>query len=336
MTTLVTAVKVIVEEALQPVKVSQQLLQRSLPTQYDQYITPSSNCKTDQVHTSIFSDILQLCRFGVGSLLSRVIDASPTTLPNYDPNGNPDLEFQTNTTPKWSWNGKEERDSYEPLGKFLKDKNIHVVDLSAGAGLPYGNLFDVQLFSLKKNLNLRSNQLAPTERCICRYNLRGRTDFIRLKNPDLGISRFNIQYYIEIKPGSIKEAELREAFFQLLGGNAGNTDRSPPVFITNLTTYHYILFITLYQGVDDYAYRLNIFKFDKFHQAIKFLEDATVASYCCTRDFLRPSTPTDSPPTVPDDDEGEVENSKIEIEVLDEFADLGLESDEVKVPNENP
>lgn len=330
--TLVNAMKVVIEEALQPLKMEQHLLKQSLPTQYDQHITPSSFCNSE--HTPIFNDILQLCRFGIGNLSSRVVDADQT-LPSYDPNGNPLLDFPT--VCKWHWKNRKEKDSYKPLQKFLNEQHIHVVDLSSGANLSFGNLFMIQLYSLKKKLNVRSKELLPVERSICRYHLRGRTDFVRVKHPHLGISRFNIQYYIEIKMGSIGETELREAFYQLIGGNAGNSDRSPPVFITSLTSHHYVLFVTLYQGAkeEDYAYQLNIYRFKSFHQAIKYLEDVTADPHCCTRDFLRPPTPSDSPPKSQSDQNELEDDAKIEIEVVDEFAELAVDGEEEKNANES-
>eukprot|EP00604_Paraphysomonas_vestita_P000933 CAMPEP_0174819262 /NCGR_PEP_ID=MMETSP1107-20130205/2389_1 /TAXON_ID=36770 /ORGANISM="Paraphysomonas vestita, Strain GFlagA" /LENGTH=407 /DNA_ID=CAMNT_0016032421 /DNA_START=253 /DNA_END=1476 /DNA_ORIENTATION=- len=322
----------VVNESLQPVKLETHMIKSSLThIHFDRNITPSSHCGTDSDHSAIFYDIIELCRFPRAPLLSQVVQATQNSLLDYKPEGNPQFDFPT--IKKWNWKNKVEEDSYEPLQSFLTGVKIHVENVTSGRGLPHGTLFNLQLFSLKKNLNVRSCDLVPDERPNCRYTLRGRTDFVRLKNSVFGISRFNIQYYIEIKIGIIGEKDLREAFLQLLGGNVGNYERSPPVFITNLTSHHYILFITFCQGSAeiDYTYQLHIVKFDQFHQAIKYLEDTTDAPHSCTRHFLRAPTPNSSPPNVPDDD-SDVNYPSVEVqEVVEEFGDLKMTSNEMNL-----
>lgn len=132
--------------------------------------------------------------------------------------------------------------------------------------------------------------------------------------PKRGVTRTNNQYFIEIKKGSIGETELKEAFYQLLGGNVGNPYRSPPVLITNLAFSHYILFISLIENENLPFYQLNIFQFPSFGQAIKYLEDETKTIKSCTRDFLRKPTPLTSPLKKQMDDEELAEFEKISIE----------------------
>ena len=155
-------------------------------------------------------------------------------------------------------------------------------------------MFHQELWTLKKDIRLKSNQFGPLEQCLCKFIIRGRTDFVRLKSSEQGqgVGRMNNQYFIEIKKGSIGETELKEAFYQLLGGNAENSYRSPPVLITNLCSSHYILFVALIDNGDApfYKLKLNIFKFPTFGQAINYLEDETKTTKSWTRDFLRRPT----------------------------------------------
>lgn len=208
-----------------------------------------------------------------------------------------DRQMRNDLDYEFNFKNQQEQASYAPLEKFLKDRGIYVRNVANGEGLIDGNLFDQELWTLKKNSLIPSCELSATEQSICKFIIRGRTDFVRLANPRRGITRINNQYFIEIKKEKIGEPELREAFYQLLGGNAGNSYRSPPVFITNLNSSHYVLFITNIGTEGILEYQLNIFRFPSFGCAISYLEDETKVAKSCTRDFLRRKTPLSSPPT---------------------------------------
>jgi hypothetical protein len=128
--------------------------------------------------------------------------------------------------------------------------------------------------------------------CLFKFIIRGTTDFVRLADPKAGICKGNIQYFIKITQGKIGEEELKETFYQLLGGNIANYYRSPPVFLTNLFESHFLMFITQ-QGnpVIRLKFQLNIFQFPSFGLALNYLEVTTSAYQCCTRDFLRRPAP---------------------------------------------
>jgi hypothetical protein len=260
-------------------------LTNRIPKVINTIITPSEYAKS--THNDVFREVLDLCGFGNGRLMDRVQrDLAPLDLANR-PLLN-DWNFNFN------FRDKKEEDSYGPLQLFLTENNLHVKNVTSGEGLIDGLLFEQELWTLKKNLMAKSCDLGPLEQCICKFIVRGRTDFVRLQIPQRGITRINNQYFIEIKKGTIGESELKEAFYQLIGGNAANPYRSPPVFITNLNSSHYILFIS-FIGESSPDYQLNIFQFVSFGQALNYLEDETREVKSWTRDFLRRPTPLSSP-----------------------------------------
>jgi hypothetical protein len=255
----------------------------------------------------VFLEVLELCGFGNAPLMGQV-QRNLTSLNLANRTISIDWDYV------YDFTGKDENDCYNDLLAFLRSKNIYVENVTNGVGLIDGILFCQELWTLKKNIRLRSNELGPLEQCLHKFTIRGRTDFVRLNSPEQGVTRINNQYFIEIKKGLINEVGLKEAFYQLLGGNAGNQYRSPPVLITNLACSHYILFISLIDIENLPSYRLNIFKFPSFGQAINYLEDETKAINSCTRDFLRRPTPLSSPLKRQRDDEESAEFEKISIE----------------------
>jgi hypothetical protein len=178
----------------------------------------------------------------------------------------------------------------------LSDAGIVVANVTSGKNLIQGLLFSQELWTLRKNISQHSGELRA-EQCICKFVIQGRTDFVRLEKQSRGITRRNIQYFIEIKIGEIQETELREAFYQLIGGNAANEHRSSPVFITNLTRSHFVLFITQEANPEEtLAYELHIHRFSTFGSAMTFLEATTKTLTSLVRDFLRRPTPLSTPP----------------------------------------
>ena len=195
-----------------------------------------------------------------------------------------------------------------------------------GQDLIDGFLFRPEIWTLKKNIFQRSGGLR-SEECFYKYVIRGRTDFVRLNQRRVGITKRNIQYYIEIKSGLIAEEELKEAFYQLLGGNAASYYRSPPVFLTNLSKSHFVLFITQCAN-PEVLYELQIFQFPTFGSAMNYLEGTTSELKCCTIDFLRRPTLL-SPPKKDqdgdDDNDDDREDWKVSIEEVLDVDDESLE-----------
>jgi hypothetical protein len=200
-----------------------------------------------------------------------------------------------------------------------------VKNIACGQDLIEGCLFNEEIWTLKKNTISKGQSAELTcEPCLCKYVIQGTTDFVRLEQRRLGVTKRNIQYYIEIKRGPIAEAELKEAFYQLLGGNIANYYRSPPVFLTNLSESHFVLLITQCGNPEErllVQYELQIFNFPSFGSAMNYLEDTTWELKSCTRDFLRRSTPLSTSPKRGrdgDDSEDDLVPSKVCLEpVLD-------------------
>ena len=221
-----------------------------------------------------------------------------------------------------------EVDSYEPLMNHLRDQNIHTVCVGDGQNLPDGLLYYEEIWSLKKNTLFSSNDLRKTGNApVFKYILRGRTDLVRKKYPDEPLGKSNNQYFIEIKRVSdfVEEDSLREAFLQLVGGNASNSFHSPPVLLTNLSKKHYVLFITL-DGNPTVClkYKLHVLKMPTFGFAVAFLEERTAEMNSVTLHFGRRPTPPSSPPNgglVLDSSEGVDDVS----DVADRFDNAELE-----------
>ena len=282
-----------------------------MPSVIDVVITPSefakSSCK------NVFLDVLSTCGFPEQPL-RNFVQEDLSLLPSGGASMNLDLNFS------FSWKGEVEEASYKPLQEFLESRNIVVKNISNGQGLIDGLLFHQEIWTLKKNILQTSGDWKSDTR-VLKYILRGRTDFVRLNQRRFEVTKRNIQYYIEIKRGGIAEVELKEAFYQLLGGNAANPYRSPPVFLTNLSTDHFVLFITQCANPDvALLYELQIFKFPTFSSAMNYLEGTTCELESCTKDFLRRPTPCSSlkKDQDGDDNDDDLKDSKVSIEeVLD-------------------
>jgi hypothetical protein len=280
---------------MESIEISQHRMEQRLPEVMETIITPSSFARSDR--GNVFTQILGLCGFGLSKLKDRV------------QNDLTQLEFTRfgDFTFQFKFGDKLEKDSYELLENHLKSKGIHVENVSDGEGLIGRILFNEEIWTLKKNIFEKTK-----EPRLLKFIIRGRTDFVRLFEPNGIIDKRNIRYFIEVKKGPIEEAELREAFYQLLGGNIANSYHSPPVFLTNLQGGYFVMFITLENNQNEVSrYHLNIFNFLSFDDAVNYLESSTHIMSSCTYDFLRKPTPVSTPFKIKkEDDSDENEDEK--------------------------
>jgi hypothetical protein len=198
------------------------------------------------------------------------------------------------------------------------------VNVSEGQGLPDGLLYHEELWTLKKNTSLRSEDLRKiSQEPIFKYILRGRTDLVRKKNSADPLGKSNNRYFIEIKRADdfVEEDSLREAALQLIGGNASNSFHSPPVLLTNLAKKHFVLYISLVgDPTVELRFKLNIVKMPSFGVALAFVEEHTAEMKSETLHLGRKPTPPSSPPKAKnasdsnDDDDitGRFENVSLE------------------------
>ena len=269
------------------ISLRQHVMNEKLPKIIDVRITPSEYKKS--THKQEFLDVLDVLGLG-RMIMSQRVTKFEGTLERSN-----ELDFSYN----WTKGQSEESDSYEPLMKHLTDKGLSVVCVDGGQGLPDGLLYHEEIWSLKQNTSLRSEDLRKTSsEPMFKYTICGRTDLVRVRYQGDFLGKFNNQYLIEIKrvEDFVIEDSLREAVLQLIGCNVSNTFHSPPVVLTNLAKYHFVLFITL-DGDPTVAlkFKLNVLKMRTLGDAIAFVEEKTASFKTVTQHFGRKPTPPSSP-----------------------------------------
>lgn len=140
-----------------------------LPKVIDTVISLSEFAKSS--HNDVFKEVLDICGFGNARLIDRVeTDLALLNLANRSILIDWDYSF--------NFTNKQEKDCYTPLLTFLSGKDIYVQNVTNGEGLIDGLLFEQELWTLKKDIRLKSTELGPFEQCLCKFILRGRTDFV--------------------------------------------------------------------------------------------------------------------------------------------------------------
>ncbi len=274
-------------EEVHAVALRQHVMNEKLPKITEVFITPSEYKKSK--HKETFLDLMQVFGFGRAHIATHV-----TAFAGSLPAKSKELDFT------FSWTaGQKESDSYEPLAMHLRDHGINAVCVGEGQGLPDGLLYHEELWTLKRNTSLRSEDLRKTgEEPVFKYILQGRTDLVRKRDPSNPLGKSNNQYFIEVKrvEDFVEEDSLREAVLQLIGGNASNSFHSPPVLLTNLAKMHYVLYITL-EGdpTVKLEFKLNVVKMQSFGVALAFVEDLTSEMKSATLHLGRKPTPPVSP-----------------------------------------
>ena len=259
-------------------------------------ITPSLTCKSNAEEKNKYRGLMAALQFPVN--FSDIIESdmsivdSDAVKPIYKSKFN------------FDWNGRSETESYQPLQEFLQTLNIHVLIIGSGSGLPDGLLYNVEIYSLKRDINIISDELRKTQsEPKLLFRLKGRTDLIVLFDPKGPLSDGNIKYFIEIK--TVKDFNqtwsLKEAILQLIGGNTAAEYHSPPVLLTNLEKHHYVLYIVKCD-TDFLKYELKITKWEKFCAALAFVESRTQEPISVTRFLGRKPTPPSSVVPVETDD----------------------------------
>jgi hypothetical protein len=202
-----------------------------------------------------------------------------------------------NSTPatwKWGWNNQEESKSYTPLQahitELLLDRKFGCEIVGNGQRLSGGLLFEEACHSLRVD---PSKRFQPV-----RYirTIRGRTDLVVLDQEVSGIiGASDVRLAVEVKTQeamdkSTDECE-REAIIQLIGINANNAYRNPPVLLTNLLRTHKVYHL---ERVSENPLRFEVWRYS-FHSldaAVLFAVD-NFGGYGVTSsiDFARPATP---------------------------------------------
>ena len=276
-----------VAKEVHSVSLRQHIMNEKLPKITDVRITPSEYKKS--IHKDVFMDVMEVVGFGREKMTQRITKFEGTSIGR-----SAELDLSYN----WM-KGQSESQSYEPLMKHLNDHDINIVCVDGGQGLPDGLLYNEEIWTLKKNTSLRSEELRKTSsEPIFKYIISGRTDLVRIRYKDEALGKNNNRYFIEIKrvEDFVQEESLREAVLQLIGGNASNSFHSPPVVLTNLAKMHFVLFITLEGDPTlELKFKLSILKMRTFGDAIAFAEEKTTTFQSVTLHLGRKPTPQASP-----------------------------------------
>jgi hypothetical protein len=213
----------------------------------------------------------------------------------------------------WDWKtsaGSDAKDargaelsSYEPVYDYVKKVlklNCHIVGNSQNCGK---NLLHAKLFAQRKRNPFKvRKQLVQEIRTV-----KGRTDLVVLRERDApkagNILRGMIHFAMEVKtPALVTTSEsgcIREAVVQLLGLNAANTQWSPCVVLTDLVSYHWVLFLTQ-RSLEPLKFEVYKQKCVSLRSAVCFatrrvgIEKYVKHSRCISAYFARPPSPVTS------------------------------------------
>jgi hypothetical protein len=251
----------------------------------DVSLTPSVDCKSDNLHIQKYVGLMDVFAF----------PHDPEIIDGVEEDIDEAFRLLHNNNFIFSWNGQTEDVSYIPLQQYLQNIGIIAVVIGSGTGLPLGLLYNVDIYSLKQNLTIRSDELRQDgSEPKMRFHLKGRTDLVVLRRGDVPLGNGNIKYYIEVKTISgMNRTAIKEAILQLIGGNVAALYHSPPVLLTNLNQNHYVLYIDRV-GDDHLSFKLRIKKWTALCNALAFVEARTQSCVCTTRDFGRMPTPPPS------------------------------------------
>jgi hypothetical protein len=178
--------------------------------------------------------------------------------------------------------------SYNPVVSFLEGLGLFGRNVGNGQNLPAGNLFNQDIWTLRKEgPDVRS------QRVYHRHTVTGRTDVVVLSQDSKGtIDRWMVKFAIEVKTvegmKKSKTGSKTEAIVQLIGLNASNSARSPPVILTNLAQTHSVLYLDLVREVP-VQYSVMEQSCDSFAAAVHFAMDKCEQQI--TDEFSRPPSP---------------------------------------------
>ena len=184
-----------------------------------------------------------------------------------------------------------ERESYEPVCKFLTNVSLICADVSNGQNCVEGLLFNANLFTRR----YQNPHLVRGQKVFHRHRVAGRTDIAVLKAERRGqILRHMVKFAIELKTkeGYNKSTTgcVREAQLQLIGLNAFNTHSSPPVLLSNLAKIHQVFYLA---KDEDWNYEIAVQNCATFAAAVHFANQKSEEGGI-SQHFARPNTPQSS------------------------------------------
>ena len=179
-----------------------------------------------------------------------------------------------------------EKTAYPYVLHSLQEWGFHAADVSDGAKLTSNgkHLFNEDIYTLRQK-DPRSNR---GQRVYRKHCVRGRSDIAVLNQPaPETILRHMVDFVIEVKTaaGLTRSACLHEAQVQLIGLNAANHVRSPPVMLTDLKSKFTVLHLAL-ESYEPLKYVINSQECTSFPQAVH-LATMLAKRECVTAEFSR-------------------------------------------------
>jgi len=256
-----------------------QVIKNSLPEKNSVIQAPSiAASDNDSQSTKIYDEAM--ASLGVSRALQEDDSVIETKLPHFS----------------FSWQGRTERAAYAPLVEWC-DKHLPFKshDVSQGQKCSQGNLFHVTLWSCRQRLGQHGIEahIRPV------LTLKGKPDIVLTEKLPAGRSillhnRVHVFIAIEVKrqlDTSAVTGAYREAERHLLGLSACNNFSSPVVLLTDLTSFHRVLFV---EARSDPALSFCIVsrQFEFFNVAVQFcLNQKPATPSHQLAEFGRPVTP---------------------------------------------
>lgn len=181
-----------------------------------------------------------------------------------------------------------EKTAYPHVLHHLQEWGFHAADVGDGAKLTSNGkfLFNQDIYTLRQK-DPRENR---GQRVYRRHCVRGRSDIAVLNQPaPETILRHMVDFVIEVKTvaglSRSRTGCLHEAQVQLIGLNAANHERSPPVVLTDLKNHFTVLHLALksYEPLKYVVYRQEC---HSFPQAVHLAKQLAKRE-CQTQDFSR-------------------------------------------------
>lgn len=177
-----------------------------------------------------------------------------------------------------------EKTSYGPLMQYLQSLGLRSADVSEGERCQNKNLFNSDVFTLRKGTAVSSATLRMTAQApVFIQNIHGRTDIIILRDGFENAPVYHkahVRVAVEVKTVKglkLTDGALREAAIQLVGLNAQNCEVTPVVLLTNFARKHYVLYLTMGDDPErDLKFELHIVQFKTFESALEFAEDQSL------------------------------------------------------------
>jgi hypothetical protein len=135
-----------IRQDVHAVALRQHVMNEKLPKISECVINPSEYKKS--THNNTFLDVMEICSFFRKSIKEQVKKFSGTP-----PLRSTDLDYT------FRWGQQSENASYKPLQEHLLQFGIYTEIVGEGQGLPDGILYHQELWTLKKNTLLRSEDL---------------------------------------------------------------------------------------------------------------------------------------------------------------------------------